>query len=77
MWPRWVDGGSDGPSCCLLFSRSANERPAAAQSRSNESGRVWTRIGSWVVQSERRTTSSSPRVNRMDVSDEPSRRGWW
>ncbi|KAK5614820.1 mediator complex subunit Med20 [Crenichthys baileyi] len=39
-----VGGRKDGPSCCLLFSRGANESPAAAQSRSNESSGVWARF---------------------------------
>ncbi|KAK1901621.1 Protein PIH1D3 [Dissostichus eleginoides] len=36
-----VGGRTDGPSCCLLFSPSANESRAAAEPRSNESSRVW------------------------------------
>lgn len=61
MWPN-IDvvlvGRTDAPSCRLLFSRSANERPGAAESQPNESSGVWARIESWVVQSVRRTTIS-------------------
>lgn len=65
-----VGGRTDGPSCCPLFRLSANERPAAAQSQSNESSGVWARIESWVVQSVRRTTSSSSEcTGRTDVGD--------
>lgn len=53
-----LGGRTDAPSCRLLFSRSANERPGAADPRSNESSGVWARIESWVVQSVRRTTIS-------------------
>ena len=48
----------DGPSCCLLFGGSANEKPAGSKPQSNESSGVWARIEGWVVQSVRRTTSS-------------------
>lgn len=65
--PCGLGGWTDGPSCCLLFSHSANESPDAAQSQSNESSRVWACIESWVVQSVRRTTISSVRVYRMDA----------
>lgn len=53
-------GRTDAPSCRLLFSRSANEGPGAAESRPNESSRVWARIESWVVQSVSRRTTISP-----------------
>ncbi|TDH13964.1 hypothetical protein EPR50_G00039670 [Perca flavescens] len=73
MWPRWVDGRTDGPSCCLLFSHSANESPAAARSQSNESSGVRDQIESWVVQSVRsRTTTTSECTGWMDVGDECS-----
>lgn len=61
MWPIIgvaSVGRTDAPSCRLLFSRSANEGPGAAESRPNESSGVWARIESWVVQSVRRTTIS-------------------
>lgn len=40
-------GGRTVHPCCLLFSHSANESPAAAQSQSNESSVVWlgSRVG--------------------------------
>lgn len=61
MWPIIgvaSVGRTDASSCRLLFSRSANEGPGAAESRPNESSGVWARIESWVVQSVRRTTIS-------------------
>lgn len=67
--PCGLGGWTDGPSCCLLFSQSANESPDAAQSQSNESSRVWARIESWVVQSVRRTTISSECTGWMHVGD--------
>lgn len=67
--PCGLGGWTDGPPCCLLFGLSTNERPSGAQSRSNESSRVWARIESWVVQSVKRTTISPEYHGWMRVGD--------
>lgn len=68
--PCGLGGWTDGPSCCLLFSHSANESPDAAQSQSNESSRVWACFGSWVVQSARgQQSAQSECTGWMHVGD--------
>lgn len=69
--PCGLGGWTDGPPCCLLFGLSTNERPSGAQSRPNESSRVWARIqpNSQVVQSVRRTTINPEYHGWMRVGD--------